>query len=100
MRVIMAQFIIKPEALNNFETARDKILAELSLERPKGVRYTWCAVPGSTRFIGWLELDDGAENPLPDMPSGKDFMQNLPSWVAAPPQRQELHLVGSYVSAN
>lgn len=72
MRVIMAQFNIKPEALKNFEHKLRRL----------------------ARTRRWRR------EPLPDMPSGKDFMQNLPSWVAAPPQRQKLHLVGPYVSAN
>lgn len=100
MRVLIAQFNIKPECLQDFETARAKILAALSHERPKGVRYIWCAIPNSTSFVGWLELDEGVDNPLPNMEAGKEFTRNIQSWVAAPPTRQELRLVGSYPPAS
>lgn len=96
MRVLIAQFNIKPESLRDFEAARDKILAELSHLSPKGVRYTWCAIPDSTSFIGWLELGEGIENPLPDMDAGREFMANIQTWAATPPTRQQLRFVGSY----
>jgi hypothetical protein len=95
----MAQFNIKPDALKEFEAARDQILIELANEHPQGVRYTWCAIPGSNSFIGWLELDEGVENPLPNMNSGKEFMKSLQSWIATPPAREELHFVASYPPA-
>lgn len=96
MRVLMAQFKIKEDSLQAFEAARDKILFALSQEKPKGVRYSWCAMPDGTSFMGWLELDPGIENPLPGMEAGKEFMQHIQSWTAAPPIREELVVVGSY----
>jgi hypothetical protein len=100
MRVLMAQFKIKREALEQFEAARARIISELSHERPKGVRYTWCALPDGTSFIGWLELDDAVENPFPSTEAGKDFTNKIQSWVAAPPIREELKVVGSYPFGN
>jgi hypothetical protein len=96
MRVLMAQFKIKEEALQDFNTARDQILCALANERPKGIRYTWCAMPDRISFIGWLELDEGIENPLPSMEAGKKFMKDMQKWVAAPPIREELTVVGAY----
>lgn len=100
MRVIMAQFKIKANALEHFEAARDKILTALSQERPKGVRYIWCKVPDGTSFVGWLELDEGVENPLPGMEAGREFMEQIRSWVVEPPIREELRIVRSYCSVN
>jgi hypothetical protein len=45
VRVLMAQFKIKPDSLEQFEAAREKILSALSRERPSGVNYTWCRLP-------------------------------------------------------
>ena len=45
MRVLMAQFKIKPESLQHFEAAREKILAALSTEQPDGVYYTSVPTP-------------------------------------------------------
>ena len=49
--------------------------------------------------MGWLELDEAIENPLPGMEAGREFMRNLQSWVAEPPVREELSVVGSYPPA-
>lgn len=96
MRVMMAQFKVKAEALEDFEAAREKILAALSEQRPKGVRYTWCGLADGVSFIGWLELGDGVENPLLSMEAGREFMEKMKDWVAAPPTREELRVVGAY----
>ncbi|MGA7155846.1 MAG: hypothetical protein WBY53_03315 [Acidobacteriaceae bacterium] len=98
-RLLMAQFTIKEEVLQDFQAARDKILSALSQERPKGVRYTWCVMPDERSFMGLLELDEGIENPLPNLEAGKEFMQHIRGWVAAPPIREERTVVGSYPSA-
>jgi hypothetical protein len=99
MRVLMAQFNIKPEFVRDFETARDRILIALNHQSPEGVRYTWCAIPNSTSFIGWLELEEGIENPLPNIDAGREFAANIQGWAAAPPIRQELRFIGSYKPA-
>lgn len=98
MRVLMAQFQIKEAALQEFTAARNRILSALSELRPHGVRYTWCALPDGITFIGWLELDEGIQNPLPTLAAGQDFLRSLSGWIAAPPTREELTVVGSYPS--
>lgn len=96
MRVIRAQFKVKKEGLADFEAARERILSALSRDRPDGVRYIWCKLPSSTTFVGWLELDDGVENPLPSIAAGKAFQENVKNWVVEPPVREELEVIGSY----
>jgi hypothetical protein len=97
MRVLTAQFKIKKEALEHFKAAREKILSALARERPQqGIRYTWYVLPDEATFIGALELDEGVENPLPGMEAGREFMENIKGWVAEPPIREELRVVGSY----
>lgn len=98
MRVLMAQFKIKPDSLDQFETVREKILLALSRERPNGVHYTWCRLPDGVSFMGWLELDKGVENPLPNMDAGREFMENIRNGVTGPPIREELDVVGTYRS--
>jgi hypothetical protein len=96
MRVIRAQFNIRNEHLTAFEAARDKVLSALSDEHPQGVRYTWCRLPTSHTFIGWLELDDGVENPLPGIAAGRQFQENMRSSVVDLPVREELEVIGTY----
>jgi hypothetical protein len=96
MHVLIAQFKIKPESLQHFEAAREKILAALSTEQPDGVHYTWCRLRDGHSFMGWLELDEGLENPLPNMSAGQEFMAHISNWIAGPPIREALDVVGAY----
>lgn len=100
MRVFMAHFNIKQGSMEDFQTARDRIVDGLCHDRPQGVRYTWGAIPDSAEFVGWLELDQGVVNPLPNMDAAKEFMSHIQSWVSAPPTRHESRFVGSYSSAH
>jgi hypothetical protein len=76
MRMLMARFQIKEDAIEAFTEARDKLLLALSQEKPKGIRYLWSA--------------------LPSMEAGKEFLNNLLGWVASPPVREEWKVVGIY----
>jgi hypothetical protein len=96
MRMLMARFQIKEDAIEAFTEARDKLLLALSQEKPKGIRYLWSALPDRASFVGLLELEDGVENPLPSMEAGKEFLNNLLGWVASPPVREEWKVVGIY----
>jgi len=96
MRVLMIRLEIKAEALQEFTTARDKVLAALEEKQPTGIRYTWCAGAEKTSFVGLVEIQDGVENPLPGLEAGKEFLANLPRWVAAPAVREELTVLGTY----
>jgi hypothetical protein len=98
MSMLTARFRLKKESVADFEATRDRILSELAREQPKGIRYTWCKASDGVTFLGLLELDEGVKNPLPDIPAGKEFLANIKSWVAEPPVREELSVVGSYAS--
>ena len=96
IRVLIVRLKIKEEALQEFATARNRLLAVLEQEKPKGIRYTWCKGAEETSFTGLLELGDDIENPLPGVAAGKEFLAGLQRWVAAPPVREELTVLGTY----
>jgi hypothetical protein len=96
MGMLTARFKLKKESVADFEVTRDKILSALAQDQPKGIRYTWCKLSDGVTFLGLLELDDGVRNPLPDIPAGKEFLENIKHWVVEPPIREELSIVGSY----
>lgn len=98
MRVLTVRLEIQAEALQEFTVARDKVLTALEEKQPKGIRYTWCAGAEKTSFVGLVEVEDGVENPLPGMEAGKEFLANLQHWVAAPPVREALTVIGTYSS--
>lgn len=96
MPMFIVRLEIKAEALQEFADAREKLLAALEEEKPRGIRYTLCTDTEKTRFVGLLELADGIENPLPGLEAGKEFLANVPRWVVAPPIREELTVLGTY----
>lgn len=96
MRLFIVRLEIKPEAVEEFAEARDKLLAVLEKEKPNGIRYTWCAGVEKTMFVGLLELADGIENPLLGLEAGKEFLANLQRWVTRPPIREEFTVLGTY----
>jgi hypothetical protein len=100
MSILTARFKLRKESVANFEVTRDKILSALAEEQPKGIRYTWCKLSDGVTFLGLLELDEGVKNPLPDMPAGKEFLENIKNWVVEPPIREELSVVGVYQSVD
>jgi hypothetical protein len=100
MSMLTARFKLKKESVADFEVTRDKILSELAQDQPKGIRYTWCKLSDGVTFLGLLELDEGVKNPLPDIPAGKEFLENIKNWVVEPPIREELSVVGSYESVD
>lgn len=47
-------------------------------------------------FVVLLELDDGIENPLVQMPEFVAFQEGLREWMAEPPILEPLTVIGSY----
>jgi len=100
MSMLTARFKLKKESVAPFEVTCDRILSALAHAQPKGLRYTWCKLPDGVTFLGLLELEEGVKNPLPDMPAGKEFLENIKNWVVEPPIREELSVFGSYESVD
>jgi hypothetical protein len=98
MRIITLRFKVKKESLANVEGAIEKMLSAIRQESPKGIRFTSCKLPDSETFVALLELEEGADNPLPGIAAAEEFRENLKKWVVEPPIREELGVVGSYRS--
>lgn len=43
-----------------------------------------------------LEIEDGADNPLPGLPAFAEFQEDLKKWMAEPPVVEQMTVVGSY----
>jgi hypothetical protein len=73
-------------------------MAALGDERPAGIRrYALGTLPDGVTFVGLLELDDGAENPLPAVPAARDLQRVLADWVVGgPPAPQPVRVVGAH----
>jgi hypothetical protein len=49
-------------------------------------------------FVAQLELENGAENPLPSVAAFREFQENLKQWVAEPPIPEQLTVIAPYLS--
>lgn len=96
MNLQMARFKVKPESVVEFEAAATRIFEALQQTVPAGVRYISCRLSDGVTYQALLKLDDGVENPLPELPEGKAFLDNLRNWIAEPPIRDQLTVIGSY----
>jgi hypothetical protein len=47
-------------------------------------------------YVAWLELEDGVDNPLPKLPTFREFQENIKNWLAEPPILEHLTVIGSY----
>jgi hypothetical protein len=97
--VLTMRCTVKREHVAAVEAAIEQLLANLERERPRGIRYAWSKLGDGETFVGVLELDNGVDNPLPGIPGSREFQDNLKQWVREPPTREELTLVGSFVSS-
>jgi hypothetical protein len=98
MRVITLRSKIRQDSLANVEGALEKMLSAIEQARPTGVRFTSCRLTDGNTFVNVLELDEGADNPLPLLPAAEEFRQNLRNWVVEAPVREEFEVVGAYRS--
>lgn len=96
MRLMMVQAKIKAESIDEIEAAGRKLFAAIDREQLQGIRYASCRLPDGVTYLNLLELEDGIDNPLPALPEGKEFQENLKGWLAEPPTSQSLTVIGSY----
>ena len=99
MRVITLRSKVKKESVAEVEGALERMITAIEHEQPKGIRFTSCRLLDGETFVALLEIDDGANNPLPGIPAAEEFRTNLKSWVVEPPIREELEVVGAYRSS-
>jgi hypothetical protein len=95
MSTVMLTVSVKPESRADVEAAVVKMFAAIERERPDGVRYASCRLGDSNTFVILLQLE-GSESPLPAVPEFRAFQDNLKNWLAGPPARDELTVIGSY----
>ena len=89
---------VKPECVAEVEAGVRKMFAATEQAQPKSVCYSSSRLPDGVTFLAQLELQDGAENPLPQIPAFREFQENLKQWIAGPPVPEQLTVIGSYRS--
>ena len=97
MAVLAVTYKIRPESAPEVERGIAKMMVAIDREQPEGLRYAMGRLPDGLTFLGVLALDEGVDNPLPEIPAAREYQQNLTHWVAGePPTPRPLRIVGSY----
>ena len=98
MTVLAVSYQVRAEGVPEVEAGIERLMAALAGERPAGLRrYALGTLPDGVTFVGLLELDDGAENPLPALPAARDLQQTVAAWVVdGPPVPQPVRVVGAH----
>ena len=98
MSVQMAQAKIKVESVTEVQAAASKMFAAIDAAQPEGIRYAWVLLPDGETFVALVQVDDGAENPIPALPEYRELQEGFKDWLAEPPngQAQALTVIGSY----
>jgi hypothetical protein len=73
MSVVMVQSKVKAENVADAEAAARKMFAAIDAARPEGIRYASCLLPDGETFVALLEVDEGVQNPLPELPEFREF---------------------------
>ena len=68
----------------------------LDAAQPEGLRCASWLLPDGETFVALLQIDDGVENPLQDLPEYKETLEIVERLRAAPPVVQPLTVIGSY----
>jgi hypothetical protein len=91
----IAQFHVKPEKVSAFTEGVRSVVAALSKAEITGVKYA--VIPLEKNVLqGILQLVNREDNPLPSLPEGKAFLEQLPLWIIAPPRRYAAIPAGSF----
>ena len=98
MSMLMVRAKVKPESVAELEAAAKTMFAALDEAKPRGVRYTSSRLPDGVTYVALLELEDGKDNPLPQIAAFREFQAKLQQWLAEPPSAEQLTVVGSYAS--
>src|SRR5690349_15142628 len=96
MNIVIAQARIKPDRVPQLEAAADRMFAAIEAAQPAGIRYAWLLLPDGETFAAVVQVDEGAENTIPDLPEYQELQQGLADSLAGPTERRELTVIGSY----
>jgi hypothetical protein len=96
MSVVMAQAKIQAESVTDVQTATEKMFAAINAAHPEGIRYASVLLPDGETFLAVLQVDDGADNPIPGLPEFRELQQRVESSRVEPNSVQPLKVIGSY----
>ncbi len=96
MGLVMVESKIKADSASAVQAASEKAVAALDAAQPEGIRYASRLLPDGETFVALLQVEDGAENPLPGLPEYQELLDCMEGSRAAPLNVRSLTLVGSH----
>jgi UDP-N-acetylmuramyl pentapeptide synthase len=96
MNVQLAQAKIRPEHVSDVRAAAAKVFTAIEAAQFEGVRFAWLVLDDGATFVVVAHTEDGARNPIPGLPEYQQLQDDLKTWLAEPPERQDLSVIGSY----
>ncbi len=96
MTVIMIQSKLKAESVADVQAAITKMLIAVDAAQLEGVRYASLLLPDGQTLVALLQVDDGRENPLTDLPEYRELLEIVEPARAEPPVVQRWTVTGSY----
>ncbi|WP_281689040.1 hypothetical protein [Pseudonocardia thermophila] len=98
MSVLVVQFRVDPADVAQVQAALTAMCEALAVEQPAGTRFAACKLADGVSFLNILQLDEGAPNPLPEIPAAREFQQRMIACALGdePPAAAPVTVVGSY----
>jgi hypothetical protein len=96
MSVSIVRATLKEEHVADAEAAVKRMFAAIEREEIEGIRYASIRLEDGRTYVAILELEDGVENPLFDLPEAKEFYESLPGWYVGEPEFGPGTVIGSY----
>lgn len=93
--MFVVRYATRPEAADENQTAVEKVFAELTEARPDGLRYATFRLADGVTFVH-VAVMEGEHNPLTEVAAFAEFQAGITDRLAAPVDRSEATLVGSY----
>ena len=96
MTIQIAQAKIKPQHVPDVRAAVADVFAAIERARFEDVGFAWLVLADGETFVVVARVDEGAHNPIPGLPEYQELQEGLARWLAEPPDRQDLTVIGSY----
>jgi hypothetical protein len=96
MTILTARAKLKEEHVAEAEAAVRRMFAAIEREGLEGIRYGSVRLEDGVTYLAILEIEDGQENPLSELPEAQEFYASLPGWYAAEPEVGLGTVIGSY----
>ena len=94
--MMMVESKIKAESVGDVQAAVDRMLASLESAQPERIRYASLLKDDGETFVALVQLDDGVENPLPELPEYKELLAIVEGSRAEAPNVERWNPIGSY----